>query len=216
MAAVLAIGRGAVLSHLSAAALWGLLRPAGGSVDISIPTRSGRRKRKGIRLHRCTDLTSRDLSRRKGIPVTTPARTIADLKRALPSGQYQRAIRQADVLGLATGLSAPPVPTRSELEDRLLALCRRHGVTEPEVNVRIGALTVDFLWRGQRLVVETDGYRYHRGESAFEHDHDRDLRLRQLGYDVLRLSYRQVTREAQTVAALIRRELAGGHSSREP
>jgi very-short-patch-repair endonuclease len=76
--------------------------------------------------------------------------------------------------------------------------------------VRIGALTVDFLWRKRRLVVETDGYRYHRGEAAFERDHDRDLRLRALGYEVIRLSFRQVTREPKSVAAVIRRELAEG------
>jgi very-short-patch-repair endonuclease len=130
--------------------------------------------------------------------------------------EYRRGIRQAEVRGLPTGLAVRPAPTRSELEDRFLALCRHHRLPEPEVNVRIGAVTVDFLWRERRLVVETDGYRYHRGETAFEQDHARDLRLRALGYDVMRLSFWQVTRDPEAVAALISRELAGGGRPREP
>jgi Protein of unknown function (DUF559) len=74
-----------------------------------------------------------------------------------------------------------------------MRLCERHKLPAPEVNVRLGPRIVDFLWREQRVVVETDGYRYHRGSQAFEDDHDRDLDLRTLGYDVVRLTYRQVT-----------------------
>ena len=80
MAAVLACGDGAVLSHMSAAALWELLRPVDGRVDVSTPARSGRARRVGIHLHRCTTLTSGSITERSGIPVTTPARTIEDLE----------------------------------------------------------------------------------------------------------------------------------------
>jgi very-short-patch-repair endonuclease len=82
----------------------------------------------------------------------------------------------------------------------------------PEVNVRIGPRIVDFLWREQRVVVETDGYRYHRGSQAFEDDHDRDLDLRTRGYDTVRLTYHQVTetpeRAAAAVAEALRRPIA--------
>jgi very-short-patch-repair endonuclease len=209
MAAVLAFPDEAVLSHRSAAELWGLLPRAGGPTDLTISSRGGRGRRAGIRLHRSSTLTPEQRTRNRGFPVTTPSRTISDLRRVISEPELRRAIRQAELLGLPTGLPVH-LPTRSELEDRFLALCRRHRLPPPEVNVSLGGLTVDFLWRKSRLVVETDGYRYHRGSVAFEDDHDRDLRLRRLGFDVVRLSFRQVTRESAEVAALLRRELAPG------
>lgn len=121
----------------------------------------------------------------------------------------RRAIRQAEVLGLATGVVSSE-PTRSELEDRFLELCRRHRLPPPEVNVRIHHLEVDFLWRRERLIVETDGYRFHRGAAAFEHDHDRDLTLHSLGFRVRRLTYHQVTADPDRVASLLRKELQPG------
>ena len=199
-------GRAAV-SQRSAAALWRLLPSDQGAIDVSLPSQSGRRRRDGIRLHRCPSLEPEQLTRRLGIPVTTPARTISDLRRAVPPDQLRRAIRQAEVLGLATGLGEPVDGTRSELEWRFLRLCRRAGLPAPEVNVRIGSLTVDFLWRRERLIVETDGYRYHRGQQAFEDDRERDLRLRALGFAVLRFSYRQVRDKPGLVAAGLRTAL---------
>jgi very-short-patch-repair endonuclease len=73
----------------------------------------------------------------------------------------------------------------------------------PEVNVRIDSLIVDFVWRRRRLIVETDGYKYHSGREAFEDDRDRDLRLKALGFEVVRLSYRQVVKEPTRVAELL-------------
>jgi len=93
--------------------------------------------------------------------------------------------------------------SRSELERDFLRLCRRHRLPAPEVNVRVGPHLVDFLWRGRMLVVETDGYRYHRGRAAFEDDRTRDLALRALGYEVVRLSYRQVTEQPVAVAEVL-------------
>ena len=107
------------------------------------------------------------------------------------------------MLGLPTGLDRPSEPTRSELEHLFLRLCRRHRLPAPEVNVRIGSREVDFLWREQRLIVETDGYRYHRGATAFEDDHERDLDLRSQAYDVLRLTYRQITKDPTRAATAV-------------
>ncbi len=203
-----AVASDAVLSHRSAAALWRLLPARPGPVDISVPGRGGRRRRQGIRVHRCASLQPRHSTRRQGIPVTTPARTLADLRSSkTPGRELRRAIRQADVLGLPIGPEVVVDGTRSELEHRFLALCARHDLPKPEVNVRIGSWTVDFLWSAQRLVVETDGYRYHRGSIAFDNDHARDLELRTRGYEVRRFSYRQVVREPQKVVAELRRDL---------
>ncbi len=95
-------------------------------------------------------------------------------------------------------------PTRSELESRFLKLCRRHRLPQPQVNAQVGDFTVDFLWPDRRLVVETDGYRYHRGRVAFEQDRARDVELRLLGYEVLRFTHRQVVGESARVAAALR------------
>lgn len=150
---------------------------------------------------------SSDVTLRHGIPVTTPVRTIADLRRVVPERVLRRAIRQAEVSGLPLGPEQGD-RTRSDLEGDFLHLCRRHSLPAPEVNVRIGRDLVDFLWRDERLVVETDSYLYHRGLVAFQEDRDRDLRLKRLGYEVLRISERQLNEEpdlvAETVAAAIR------------
>lgn len=210
MAAVLALVGGAtgtvgaVLSHRSAAELWGLLPAGDGPVDVSLPSRSGRGRRSGIRIHRPMSLEPVEITRRCGIPVTSPARTLADLRRTVPDGVLRRAIRQADFLGLPTGSDVKSDGTRSELERRFLWLCRRHRLPTPAVNMRIGALTVDFCWVEEKLVVETDGYQAHRGRAAFEDDRARDLMLRALGYEVQHLSYRQVFDEGDGVAAVLR------------
>lgn len=98
--------------------------------------------------------------------------------------------------------------TRSDLELDFLQLCRRHRLRAPEVNVPIGSYLVDFLWRDRRLIVETDSYVYHRGEEAFQDDRGRDLDLKLCGYEVVRLSERQINEEpnkvAETLAALFR------------
>jgi very-short-patch-repair endonuclease len=151
----------------------------------------------------------------QGIQVTTPARTIADLRRVTSQRELRRAIRQAEVLGLPTGAEAITERTRSDLELTFRRLCQRHGLPAPEVNVLIGSMEVDFLWRDRRLVVETDGYRYHRGRTAFENDRDRDLRLRSLSFDVIRLSEQQVADEPERVFDLLR-ELLSGRASRSP
>jgi very-short-patch-repair endonuclease len=139
--------------------------------------------------------------------VTIPARTIADLRRVALE-QARRALRQAAVIGLGIPEDPDADSTRSELEAKFLALCRRHRLPSPEVNVRVGRHLVDFLWRAQSLVVETDGYRYHRGRQAFEDDRARDVELRLAGFDVVRFSHRQVTGEPRRVVVALRALLA--------
>jgi len=203
---------GAALSHRSAAGLWRLLSPADGVVDVSIPGDNGRRRRNGIRLHRRSLLLPAAVTLHNGIPVTTPGRTVADLRRVVSARdrpgsvsvkELRQAIRQANVLGLPVGSESGSDRTRSDLERTFLELCRRHRLPAPAVNVRIGRHLVDFLWRDRRLVVETDGYRYHRGRVAFEADRARDLGLRAAGYGVVRLSYRQVMEEPERVAGVL-------------
>jgi very-short-patch-repair endonuclease len=108
------------------------------------------------------------------------------------------------VLGLPLADEQDYDGTRSELEHRFLRLCQRHRLPPPEVNVRVGDFVVDFLWRDQRVIVETDGYRFHRGRQAFEDDRARDLALRLQGYQMLRLSYMQVVEEPKATAAALR------------
>ena len=206
---------GAALSYRSAAELWGLLNLRSGPVDVSIASDCGRGRRSGIRLHRSHSLPPAAVTFRSGIPVTTPARTIADLKRVstgkrrlVTPRELRRAIRQANVLGLPIEEEDRRRRERSDLEEDFLALCQRHRLPTPEVNVRVGEHLVDFLWREQRVAVETDGYVYHRGRAAFEDDRATDLALRALGYDVVRLADSQIDEEPGQIAAVLRARLA--------
>jgi very-short-patch-repair endonuclease len=203
MAAVLACGEGAVLSHRSAAALW-TIAPLPSVIEVMVSGDAGRRPRNGLRIHRSLTLRPSQTTRRAGIPVTKPSRTLEDLKRALPSDQFAAALRQAEFLRLPIGEQLEPDHTRSELEGRFLALCRRHRLPKPEVNVRVGPFLVDFLWRARRLVVEVDGFGTHGTRSAFEADRARDMRLKLMGHDVIRFTWRQIVDGASAVAATLR------------
>lgn len=230
MAVVLALGGGprsggsvlahwgAAVSHRSALSLWGLLPANQDPSDVIVAGDGGRARRAGIRIHRSLSLMPGDVTLHRGIPVTTPARTIADLREAIStrrSGaiaghELRKAIRQANVLGLPIGSRDARVRTRSDLEGDFLRLCRRHRLPRPEVNVRIGPHLIDFLWRERRLVVETDSYLYHRGEVAFHDDHRRDLDLRRRGYEVIRLSERQIDEEPSRVGETLAEMLSDG------
>lgn len=218
-AAVFAGGEGAVLSHRSAAVLWGLLprgAASGRRIDISVPSTAGRRKHRGVRLHRRRSLDSRTRTKRDGIPVTNPAQTIRDLHGEATARELRQAIRKAEVLGLRTELAPRAEPTRSELEDLFLEFCERYGFPAPEVNRMVGALEVDFTWPDRRVAVETDSYQFHRGAQAYENDHERDLDLRAAGYDVVRLTWRQLTLKPDRCAAAVRDALRAAGPAREP
>jgi Transcriptional regulator, AbiEi antitoxin len=190
MAAVLACGRGAALSHRTAAAAHGLLTSAQTRIDVTVTRRVGL-SRRGICVHRPTSLSAADLASARGIPCTSISRTLLDLASVLPRPALERACDQAELLRLldmaamdellarssgrrgvrvlravlAAGELGKNIP-RSELETRFLALCRAAGVPAPAVNTWITVageeMQVDFVWQAQRLVVETDGFRTHR------------------------------------------------------
>jgi very-short-patch-repair endonuclease len=223
MAAVLACGEGAVLSHHSAAALWELLKPIDGSIHVSIPATSGRAAQRGIHLHRCQALREpsptpsylhqeggrgrRLTTHRHRIAVTSIQRTIDDLEGTIAPYLLRRAKRQAELKGIhlqgSEGRRA-----RSDLEEDFFALVRCHSLPLPETNVKLGRHEVDFLWRKEGVVVETDSFLYHRGSVSFEDDYARDLDLRQRGYTALRFSDRQIEDEPERVVAVIREALS--------
>jgi very-short-patch-repair endonuclease len=178
-------------------------------IDVTVPGNGGRAKRRGITVHRSTTLRSGECTLRRGIPVTTPARTLDDLCHVLSRREFAAALREAEFLHLPVGDRFGTDQTRSELERRLLALCRRHRLPQPEVNTHVGHYTVDFSWPAERLIVEVDGWAAHRTRSAFEEDRSRDVELKLRGYEVLRFTWRQVDsqprRVAKTIRALLRR-----------
>lgn len=206
MAAVLACGNGAALSHRSAAELWDLLTPTHGIVHVTVPVPGGRGKRPGLRIHRSPSLPDDATTLRNRIAVTKPARTLADLRRTVPEETFRKALREAAFRNLNLG-SVEHDGTNSDLEGDFIKLCRRHRLPEPEVNARVGRFRPDFLWREQRLIVETDGYAAHRGSQAFEDDRQRDLELRAAGWVVWRFTKKQVRHEQGAVLAAVRTAL---------
>jgi very-short-patch-repair endonuclease len=168
----------------------------------------------------------------EGIPVTTPARTILDLATLLPTRQLERAVDEAERLSLCGPQELQAVAathagragagalarllamhligttaTRNDFEERFLALCRKHHLPQPEVNVPLLDYVVDFLWRDVNLVVEVDGRGTHGTRRAFQADRDRDGRLAVAGYRVLRFTWWDVTRRPAVVADRVRRLL---------
>jgi hypothetical protein len=216
MAAVLACGKGAALSHFSAAVLWGMLNDGGGAIHV---TAAGRRRRPGLVLHEA-GLSGEEVKKRAGIAVTAPARTLIDLADVAPRRTLERAIDEAEFLRLdCTGLAprhgragcgllmsvlAEHRPgstrTKSHLEELFIALCDEHGLPRPEVNVYVEGYECDFVWREQRLIVETDGGAAHGTRKAKRRDPVRDAVLMIAGWRVWRLSYEQLLRHPGMVA----------------
>ncbi len=234
MAALLACGPGAVLSHLSAAALWGLHAPVSGPVHVTEVGNRG--SRPGIRAHRVAGLASEDRTVREGVPTTGPARTLLDLAGMLHPGELEQAVARAEREGLVEResllalvarraglrgtaalralLEAPggPALTRSAAEAKLLALVREAALPAPECNVSVGRYEVDFLWRSAGIAVEVDGFRYHGRRARFEGDRRKDADLAAAGLTVVRLSWQQLTQEPTATAVRLGQALArAGH-----
>ncbi len=233
-AALLACGKGAVLSHHPAGRLLAVLPPEGTEIDVTVAARDPG-PLKGVRIHRARRLDPRDLTRRQGLPITAPARTLLDLAEVLAGLQLERALEEAlrrrvvsdkqlrallarspgrhgvAVLGALLDRREGPALTRSEAEARLLALVREARLPPAELNVHVGRFEVDFLWRDAGLVVEVDGYAYHSGPAAFERDRLRDAELQSLGLAVLRVNWRQIVDEPHALVARLVRALTRPH-----
>ncbi len=230
MAAVLACGSAAI-SHRSAGGLWRLVPRPARFVELTLLD-SRTHGRPGIRIHRQL-LEANDLRKIKGIPVTGPACTLLDLGAILDHDDYECAAAEAWARRLVTRrelaavrdrrprspgaatlralleLDRDPARTRSKAERRLLRLIRASGLPEPETNVNVGPHEVDVLWRAQRLVVEFDSWTFHSSRSAFERDRRKDAELLASGYRVLRVTWRRLTHEPESVIALLERALGG-------
>lgn len=207
LAAVLAVGDGAVLSHASAVALWQFLMPMPGPIHVTVNGDGGRKKRRGLHIHRSRTLTPRDVTRRHGIAVTTPARTIDDIRGEVEPYLFRRALRQAELAGYRVPHLGRVKRTRSDLELLFLGVCDHHGLRRPLVNHRVHGRRADFYWPEQRLVVETDSWEYHRGSVAFEDDHTRDLALRVHGITTRRYTADQLEAAPEAVVADLREAL---------
>jgi hypothetical protein len=236
MAAVLACGQSALLSHRSAAALLGLRKEGWAKIDVTVPHRSHRRHA-GIAVHRSTTLASADATEVDRIRTTSAARTLFDLAEVLPRRPVERAFDQADYMQLLDlraiqdQLKRNPARhgakivrsileehyigstlTRSEIEEAMLELSRALGLPRPEVNAWLdlhdGGLMIqpDFMWRAQRLIVEVDS-KYHRTAQRYEADRRRDQRAMVAGWRVIRTTERQIKNRPQELHATIARLL---------
>ena len=209
-----------MLSHRSAATLW-CIRP--GELFRPEVTTAEIRAHAGVRAHRGR-LTGADVTVHRGIPVTNPSRTLADLAHVLEPDDLVRAVREAmfrrlyDRRALVDALTRRPSKalrelmteasvTQSQMEDRFLTICRRHRIPTPRTQHRIGAKAYDFAWPQQRLVVETDSWLAHSTPYAFQADRAAGNALQLAGWLVLRFTWADLTRRSRKVAATVRHAL---------
>jgi very-short-patch-repair endonuclease len=236
MAAVLAAGAEAVLSHRTAGELWGLVPRSSRQPEVTRPTYFRAHPR--IRGHRsCVPDDERTLV--EGIPVTTVPRTILDLSAVVPKRQIERALNEVEVQRLTDRLSIPDLLTRyprrrgtavlralleagavdrgvtkSDLEERFVSLVDRYGLPRPQLNadVAVGGrfFSPDCLWREERLIAELDGQAVHGTRRAFEADRERDRLLMTDGWRVMRVTWRQLCDDEARIAADVRAALRFG------
>lgn len=226
MAAVLACGPQAVLSHWTAAARWALIRSVHGPVHVIAP--SDRKAQRGMRPH-TSPLHPHDRTRRDGIPITTVPRTLLDLSAVANERLVRRAVNQADRKGwlnrrvmaellernprrkgtkqlraVIAGVNPTTRRTRSDLEVAFMVLCKAHHLPEPVANTQVAGIEVDMHWPGTNLIVELDCYEYHRTPQEFENDRRRDAHLKRNGYDVLRVTDVWLDSDPEDVAQTVR------------
>ena len=211
MAAVLACGPGALLSHESAAALWGWRRwPRTPHVTV---TRD--RRPRGVRIHHTTTLRPSDRNRQLGVPVTAPERTIRDLAPGLTTGQLRRIVsdarfaRQLNDDAVARLLGHGPAPTRSLLQDRFqTAVIEPIGLPQPLTDTIVDGFEVDVAWPDHGLVVELDGWEAHGGRHAFAADRARDAALAERGWLVVRITWERLRDDPRREGERLQRILA--------
>jgi hypothetical protein len=225
MAAVLAYGPGAVLSHRPGGAHWQIVRDRG---PCQVTVGKARRSRTGIRVHHA-HLQPDEVTVHEGIPITTVPRTLFDFAAVAPQRELERAINEAEVLHLWDELSldhlldryprhkgnrairaalsqrrAGATVTKSELEEMFIALIDAAGIPRPEINAMVEGFEVDAVWRDVRLAVELDGRDTHGTAAAFERDRHRDRALQVAGWRVVRITYRQMRDTPEAVAGDLR------------
>lgn len=216
LAAVLACGEGAVLSHAFAGARWRLLKRPYGPVHVTTPRH--RRQRDGIRVHH-SSLPAGDVTVRDGIPITTPARTLVDMADILAPSALRRALERAERAGLVDRrelaprrgrrrvVTAPHRFTRSGVERRFLRLLAEHGLPLPETNQMLHGWEVDCLWREEGVVVEVDVYATHSDLGAFERDRVKQIDLEERGLRVRRITDRRIAEAPLDTVRTVRRAL---------
>jgi Protein of unknown function (DUF559) len=233
MAAVLACGPGAVLSHRSAAALLELRDRGGTKIDVTVPRRS-RRKHEDVKVHCSTALTDKDVTVVNNIPCTAVTRTLLDIAEVVTHRQLERAFDQAEIVEgldlraiddqLARNPTRPGskavrdvlethyigrTPTANENEEALLAITRPLGIPDPECNAFVilddggPAIKADFVWRDRRVVIEADSDKWHNTRQRFEQDRVRDQRLVAAGWTIIRTTWRQMTRRPHELRPLL-------------
>jgi very-short-patch-repair endonuclease len=223
LAAVLACGDYALLSHHPAAAVWEMRPFVDGVLDVTVVGRDPGTRRAGITVHRVKWLDPRDVRCHQRIPITAPARTLLDIAPEISTRSLEWALDQALVKRLTThaqikavlaayphrpgthklrALLDPDRPTTltsSPPEEFLLGHIRNANLPIPEVNVRVGNYTADFLWRKHKVILELDGYRYHHTRAAFERDHRRDAEHQLQDFLVIRITPRQLQHNHEAV-----------------
>jgi Protein of unknown function (DUF559) len=236
MAAVLACGPAAALSHRSAAVAHELFDFPLATIEVTVPG-LGSRRRPGIRIHRTRRLEPNERTESNGIPVTSVSRTLLDLAGTIAPRHLRRCYERAErnrildrealvacieshrgrrgralLLRLAGYDPKPAACTRSELELHFLDFCREEGFPTPLVNTYVAGYEVDMLWPAARLIVELDSWEFHSDREAFERDRAKASDLTLAGYDVMRVTYRRLTRErsrlTQTISGLLARREA--------
>jgi hypothetical protein len=225
MAAVLSLGPSALLSHRSAAALWGLADAPSARIDVTVPGR-GTLSRPGLDVHRAVEV---ERTVRNGIPVTTVPRTLLDLAAVAPQRIVDRAVDAAErerlldlgaieALPLAGHHGTPKLraalaawdgaPTDEELERRFLELCQTRALPLPASNAAVAGFSCDFVWPRHRVVVELDGLKWHATRRQMVSDREKDAALVLAGYRVHRFVWQQVVHRPDEVEATVRALLA--------
>ena len=211
-AAVLAMGPGAALSHASALLLLGLHDNPPAEIHVSVPRGGGRGQREGIVPHRRTTI---ERWRAHGIPVTSPAQSLKDAR--LPPHELYHALDRAANLGYPLTLPLDAVvrlqrttrgTTKSPAEAAFVLLCAQRQIPRPLVNHHLNGFETDFHWPEHRLVVEVDGYEFHKEREQFEEDRRRGMIHAAAGYTVIRVSASQVMHTPDLVVAAVRQASA--------
>lgn len=228
-AAVLACGEKALLSHGSAASLWGFAKHWDEPFEVTAPTI---RRRDGIRVHRCRTLARPDITRQLGIRVTSPARTVLDNAPRLSGKRLSRFVNDAlrtpylHVPDLADVLNRNPnhpgtkrvlpyvqKPTNSPLEDDFLEFAKRYGLPTPTTNTHLLGYEIDVFYPRERLIVEVDGYEFHSDRDSFERDRKRDVVMLAAGVATVRITKDRMKHEPEAEARRLLAILAARRNS---